>query len=112
MVAASAKVVRTLATQPGVRARIRIDVSDEIAGAGSEAGLAGEGEALARLVDYDDARVAKRDFARAVVAGIVDHDDLAGAGGKAAGGWIDLVEDGFETGRKVGLFVVCGNDEA
>jgi len=96
----------------GGEARIGIDVGDEVAGAGSEAGLTGEGEALARLVDHDNAGIAEGDFAGAVVAGIVDDDDLAGVGGKAAGGWIDLVEDGFETGRKVGLFVICGNDEA
>ena len=96
----------------GCEARIGIDVGDEVAGAGGEAGLAGKGEALARLVDHEDAGVPEGHFAGAVGAGIVDHDDLAGVGCEAAGGWVDLLEDGVETGRKVGLLVVCGNDEA
>ena len=60
----------------GGEARVGVDVGDEVAGAGGEAGLAGEGEALARLVDDEDAGIAEGDFAGAVGAGVVDDDDF------------------------------------
>ncbi len=95
----------------GGEAGVGVDVGDERSGAGGEACLAGEGEALARLVDDDHAGIAESDFAGAVGAGVVDDDDLAGSG-KARGGEVDLAEDGFEAGGQIGLLVICGNDEA
>ena len=94
----------------GSEAGVGVDVGDELAGAGGEACLAGEGEAFARLVDQLDSgvEVGEDDVAGAVGAGVVDDDDLAGAGGEGAG----LGEDGVEAGGEVGLLVVCGDDEA
>jgi hypothetical protein len=92
----------------GGKAGVGVDVRDELAGGGGETGLAGEGEAFARLVDDCYAGVAEGDFTSAVGAGVVDDDDLGDACRKVAG----LIEDGLETGRKIGLFVVRGNDEA
>jgi hypothetical protein len=101
-----------LCNPSGGEAGVGVNVGDERAGAGGEAGLAGKGEALAGLVDNADAGVTEGDVAGAVGAGVVDHDDLAGAGGKAAGLGVYLAQDGFEAGWEVGLFVVRGNDEA
>ena len=92
----------------GGEAGVGVDVGDEGAGAGGKSGLAGEGESFARLVDEDDAGIGEGDVAGAVGAGVVDDDDLHGAGGEGAG----LGEDGVEAGGEIGLFVVRGHDEA
>ena len=59
------------------------------------------------LVDETDAWITQGDVASAVGAGVVDDDDLGEVLEAAC-----LMEDGFEAGAKVGLFVVRRDHEA
>jgi hypothetical protein len=95
----------TCATQPGVRreSASTLAMSEPVAAA-KPAWRA----KVRRLVDQGDAGKAERDLAGAVGGGVVDDDDLGLAGGQRTG----LGKNRLKAGRKVGLFVVCGDDEA
>ena len=88
------------------QARVGVDIGDEAAGGGEEAGLARVGKAFARFVDDAYAGVAQGDFTRVVGAGVVDDDDLDVI---PSGGFF---EDGLEAIRQIPFFVVSRDDEA
>ena len=86
---------------------VGVYVSDEIAGGDVEAGLPGEGEAFARLVDQVNFGKGLGDGGGAVSAGVVDDDDL---GVEAEGAC--LLEDGGDAIGQVRFLVIGGDDEA
>ena len=88
-------------------AGVGVDVGDERACGGEEAGLSREGKPLARLVDETHAGITESYLPCGIGAGVVDDDDLGEVLEAAC-----LMEDGFEAGAKIGLFVVRRDHEA
>ena len=104
--------MRTISTQPGVRRESASTLAMSGPVEARKPAWPRIGQVLAGFADEADVRpvfrdIAEGDVAGVVSAGVVDHDDFGEV--LEAGG---LIEDGFEAGAEIGLFVVCRDDEA
>ena len=96
-----------MSTQPGVRRESASTLAMSEPVEARKPAWRAKGRPLRDSSTRRDAGIAESYLACAVGAGVVDDDDLGEVLEAAC-----LMEDGFETGAEIGLFVVRRDDEA